>query len=138
MTHKYCNRGFIYCKIIFSEYVDYMKLSFTHCKTLSLSVNYSFHFYVWRVGLLTNLSFLSPFPSQHFLYFFLWPTRCCLLPSSRTFFFVCRSCCRCYTTRLHLLYYRRRSCRSTSENCAERKRKKKSKLKSIDQLYPCT
>ena len=88
---------------------------------------------------MTNLSFLS------FLLFFLFSTFSLFLLMTDSllsasvesnFFFVCRSCCRCYTKRLHSLYYRRRSCRSAMENSAERKRKKEKKTKSHRPIIP--
>jgi len=103
-------------------------------KASSLSVNYSFYFYVYRIGLLTNLSFLS-FLSYIFLFLHMTDSLLSAFVESNIFF-ACRSRCRCYTKRLHSLYYRRRSCRTPIENCAERKRKKEKKTKIYRPIIP--
>jgi hypothetical protein len=67
------------------KYIEYNRL-----KNIEFVSQLFFFIYIYnRIGLLTNLSFLSfllffSFPT--FSYFFLWPSRCCLLSSSQTFF----------------------------------------------------
>jgi hypothetical protein len=96
--------------------------------------------FIYRIGLLTNLSFLS------FLLFFLPYIFLFLLmtdsvlsafvESNFFFFFVCRSRCRCYTKRVCSLYYRRRSCRAPLKNRTERKRKKRKANKTHRPIIP--
>jgi hypothetical protein len=106
---------------------------------LNLLVNNFFHFYIHRIDLLTNLSFLSflLFPSLHFLASSSYDRLDVVcFRRVKLFFFVCRSRCRCYTKRVHSLYYRRRSCRTRIENGAERKRKKEKTTKVRRPIIP--
>jgi len=105
------------------KYIEYNRL-----KNIEFVSQLFFFIYIYnRIGLLTNLSFLS------FLLFFLPYIFLFLLMTESVlsafvesnFFFVCRSRCRCYTKRVRSLYYRRRSCRAPMKNRAERKRKKR-------------